>query len=504
MESLSGFYIWLVALLIMVYFIFVVWIGRKGLKVSRKMGGFATARGQVSPWLVGASFGASFASANLFIGVPGWAYTYGVSVLWWTLGAFGVTWIGLLFFAKRFWIQAQQSREVHTLPQWLGKRYSSRLIQIVVSLLILFNIYYIVGQNVGLATLAETVLGSPYLLGIVLGVLITVLYIGMGGAYAQIVTDGIQGIFMSAASLVIFVSLLWTIGGGWSVFGNLQTQLSGIDPALTSLFSDGCPFYSVFAILSVQWLMFSFVLLPNLSNKTLSIKEEKDLRPFTLSAGLTLFFVSTFAVFGGLAARVLVPNLAVADQAIGVYMLEAFSPLIVVLLVTAFISVILSTTDSLYLGITSSIGNDLYKNGLAPLIHRHNPLSNEELDQKAVQASRISLIFIAAITLYLSIDRPASLTMLTQFGISAIISGVVAPVTLGYFWSRANRKGAIASILSGTGCYMLIQITGLVPSVFESLVFGSLAGFSAMILFSLLTRTEEMEENYRYIKKQAS
>lgn len=489
MESLSGIYLWIVALLLAVYFFAVIFIGKKGMSKSRKIGGFATAKGQVNPWLVGASFGASFASANIFIGVPGWAYTYGVSVLWWTLGCFGITWLGMLVYAKRFWKQGQQHGNAYTLPQWLGNRYKSRPLLILVALLVLFNIYYIVGQNVGLATLAETIFGSSYVLGVVLGVLVTVLYIGLGGAYAQLITDGIQGLLMSVASVLIFISLLWTIGGGWQVFGNLHGQLAAIDPALISAFStaDG-PFYSVFAILSIQWLLFSFVLLPNLMNKTLSIEKEEDLRPFTLSAGITIFSVSTMAVFGGLAARVLIPGLAIADQAIPAYLLEAFSPLLVVLIVTAFISAILSTTDSLYLAITSSIGNDLYKNGLARLLYKNRAITEDKLDQQAVKVARWSLLVVGAITLYMSIDRPASLTMLTQFGISAIISGVVAPISLGYFWKRANSKGALASVIFGSGTYMALQIFNIVPSVFESLVFGTIVGFAVMIAVCSLTK----------------
>lgn len=498
MEGLTGIYLWIVAILLALYFIVVVWIGKRGMKISNNIGGFSLARGKVKPWLVGASFGASFASANLFIGVPGWAYTYGVSVLWWTLGCFGLTWLGLLFFAKRFWRQGQKQEDggVYTLPQWLGNRYNSRLIQIIVALLILFNIYYIVGQNVGLATLAETITGTTYIVGVVIGVFVTVLYVGLGGAYAQIITDGIQGIMMSVASVLIIVSLLWTIGGGFQVFGNLHEQLAAIDPALIAPLSQGGPFYSVFAILSVQWLVFSFVLLPNLSNKTLTIKSEKDLRPFTLAAGVTLFFVSTLAVFGGLAARVLVPGLEVADSAIAVYLLEAFSPLVVALLVVTFISAILSTTDSLYLGITSSIGNDLYKNGVARLLYKEGDISEEKLDEKSVLVARWSLLVIGAVTLYMSIERPESLTLLTQFGISAIISGVVAPIALGYFWKKANRIGAIASVVAGSGFYMIIQLFGIVPSVFESLVFGSLVGFVVMIVVSYLTNSIDQDQKY--------
>nr|WP_235182863.1 hypothetical protein [Gracilibacillus boraciitolerans] len=98
----SSLLLWTVIILLVVYFGVVTWIGQRGRKYSKSMNGFATARGKVSPWLVGTSFAASYSSANLFIGVPGLAYQFGTSVLWYTLGCFGVSWIGLLIFSKRF------------------------------------------------------------------------------------------------------------------------------------------------------------------------------------------------------------------------------------------------------------------------------------------------------------------------------------------------------------------------------------------------------------------
>jgi sodium/pantothenate symporter len=473
--------------LLVLYFAFTTWLGKKGSVHSQSLKGFSVAKGKVNPWIVGVSFGASFASANLFIGVPGWAYTYGTSTLWWTLGCFGITWLGLLLFAKKFWRHGQKMGGVLTLPQWLGVRYNSKALQVIVAFLILFNIYYIVGQNVGLATMFEMIIGIPYIWGIIIAVGITIIYVSLGGAYAQLISDGVQGIMMAVSAILIFVSLLWTIGGGWNVLGNLHHQLGQIDSNLVSTVSNGGPFHSVFAILTIQWLLFTFVLLPHLMNKVLTLDNEKQLRPFTLSAGITLFFLSTLTVFAGLAARVLNPGLAVADQAVVVYILEAFPPILVAIIIAGFISAILSTTDSLYLGITSSIGNDLYKELVAPLVYRNKKVSQGLIDQNALKVSKIALVFIGVVSLYMSINRPASLALLTQFGISAIISGIIAPITLGYFWKKANRLGAIASVISGSGLYMVLTTTGIVPQVFEALFYSSIIGFLVMFGVSYAT-----------------
>jgi sodium/pantothenate symporter len=495
METFSGSIIWIVSILLAVYLIFVSWIGKKGAKYSKSMKGFATARGSVNPWIVGASFAATYASANLFIGVPGLAYQYGTSVLWYTLGCFGVSWIGLLLFAKTFWRYGKKFGGVSTLPEWLGKRYNSKILQVLVALLILFNVYYIVGQNVGLATIFETLVGIPYFWGIVIGVVITILYIGIGGAYAQLITDGIQGIFMSVTALLILISLLWTIGGGLNVFGVLGSKLEAIDPHLVEPLSNGGNYNSVMAIVTIQFLLFSFVLMPHLLNKVLSLETEEQLRPFTLSAGIFLFLMSTLIVLGGLAARVLQPSIASIDQALPVYLLEAFPPVVVAFMFVGVISAILSSTDSLYLGITSSIGNDMYK-VVAPLLPKYKGLSTKALDEKSVKVAKLSLVFIGLLTFYISLDRPDSLAILIQFSFSAIISGVIAPISLGYIWKRATRLGAILSLVTGTLSYVVFTSFEIVPNIFVAMFFSSLAGFIVMFIAGLLLNQKENEESY--------
>jgi len=491
--------LWLIGGALFGYFLLTTWLGSRGAAHSGSMKGFAIAKGKVSPWIVGISFGASYSSANLFLGVPGWAYTYGMPVLWYSLGCFGVSWIGLLLFTKTFWERGQKGSGSLTLPQWLGDRYQSKALQVIVALLILFNIYYIVG----LATMFETVIGIPYSWGIMLGVFITVLYVGMGGAFAQLMTDGIQGIVMVIVSILLFISLVWSIGGGWNFLGNLNAELRAIDSELTAPTAGEGPFSGVFAILSVQWLLFSFALLPHLMNKVLTVEKKADLRKFTISSGITLCLLSVFSVFAGFAARIMVPNLQTPDSAIPVYIIEVFPTIIVVLMVVGLISAILSTTDSLYLGITTSIGNDLYKVFAVRFLYRNKRISNSKLDKKAVKVSRIALVIIGLISLYMSLERPNSLALLSQFGTSAIISGIVAPITLGYVWEKANRTGAIASVLLGSGSFMALTSTGIHEQVFEAMLFSSVVGYSAMFMGSILAEYREKQRSVKYIEQKA-
>ncbi|MFC0188627.1 sodium:solute symporter family protein [Fictibacillus aquaticus] len=482
--NVPGYVIWVIVFFFIAYFFLVTWIGKKGFSYSSTLKGFTTAKGSVSPVIVGASFAATYASVNLFIGVPGLAYQYGVSVLWYTLGCFGVSWIALVLLAKKFWSYSKKYGHVLTLPEWLGRRYNSKTLQVLVALLILFNIYYIVGQNVGLATIFETLVGMPYVWGIAIAVFITILYIGLGGAYAQLVSDGIQGILMAVTSILVFFSIFWVVGD----FNTLTSKLASIDPNLVKAINttEGSPYNSKLAIAAVQFLLFGFVLMPHLLNKILSLESEKDLRPFVLSSGVILFIISTLMVLGGLAARVSFPNLKNADQAIPYYLFEAFHPILAAFLIFGIISAILSSTDSLYLGITASIGNDVYKVAAS----RINPLLPEDvLEQRTLKVSKYSLVFVGLITLYVSLNRPESLSLLIQFSYSAIISGVMAPILLAYFWDNAHKYGAIASLITGTALYCYFTNSGVIENIYLAMMTGTAASFLVMILVSILAQS---------------
>ncbi|GAE94458.1 hypothetical protein JCM21714_3616 [Gracilibacillus boraciitolerans JCM 21714] len=394
-------------------------------------------------------------------------------------------------FFQTFWRYGKFGR-VSTVPEWLGRRYNSKALQVIVSVLILFNVYYIVGQNVGLATIFETVIGIPYVWGIIIGVTITILYIGLGGAFAQMITDGIQGLLMAIASILIFVSFFWTIGGGINVFGELTSQLNAVDPNLTKAIGgvEG-PYNSVLAIMAVQFLLFSFILMPHLLNKILSIETEEELAPFTLSTGVVLFVISTLMVLGGLAARVLFPALDSADAAIPMYVIESFPTIISAIIIVGIISAILSSTDSLYLGVTTSIGNDSYRI-LAPLFKKD--LTKEQIDSQSLKVAKGSLIVVGLLSLYISLDRPESLSILIQFSFSAILSGILAPIALGYFWKKATNYGAIAAVITGAGLYVAFTQLNLIENIYLAMFFASLASFVVMGIVGLLTATEKHEE----------
>ena len=119
--------------------------------------------------------------------------------------------------------------------------------------------------------------------------------------------------------------------------------------------------------------------------QVLSLRNEGEMRQFLIWSGISLFFLSNTMVFAGLAARVLLPGLANADAAVPQYLLTAFPPVVAVLVVVAILAAVLSTTDGLYVSISSSLANDVFLKVLSPKLIG----TSEQAQEKA---SRIALI----------------------------------------------------------------------------------------------------------------
>jgi SSS family solute:Na+ symporter len=102
------------------------------------------------------------------------------------------------------------------------------------------------------------------------------------------------------------------------------------------------------------------------------------------------------------------------------------------------LSAVMSTTDRLLLVIGSCCGWDFYKQ-----IFR-----KDASDRKVTVVSRIAVIIFGVISFLLAIKPPALLAWLIWMGIGIMLTTFVVPILSGLYWKRANRYGAIWSMVA--------------------------------------------------------
>jgi cation/acetate symporter len=149
----------------------------------------------------------------------------------------------------------------------------------------------------------------------------------------------------------------------------------------------------------------------------------------------------------------------------------------------------LSTADGLLLTIASALSHDTYFKMI-------NPRASA---QRRVTASKLLLLLVALLAAYVASFRSGDILSMVSAAFSLAASTLFPALVLGVFWKRANQQGAIAGMLVGffVCVIYLVQTSPAfggsaanqwfhIASVSAG-VFGVPAGFTAMVIVTLLT-----------------
>ena len=228
-------------LFLALYIALMVGIGLYAQRKIKHADDFATARGAYGPFFLALAFAASTASGATFLGSPALSYEWGLAANWGNfLYPIGV-YVGILI-SMRLIATSGNRFGNRSIPEYLGDRYQSEFMRLAVSLLSLVLFFYLAGQLVSGVVMFEIMLGlnAEWALGIT--TLVLLFYVVLGGAHADILTDGFQGALMLVlAVLVIVLTLMgYGIDGGlFALVDNLEAQ----DPNLATALNPSTPLY---------------------------------------------------------------------------------------------------------------------------------------------------------------------------------------------------------------------------------------------------------------------
>lgn len=160
----------------------------------------------------------------------------------------------------------------------------------------------------------------------------------------------------------------------------------------------------------------------------------------------------------------------------------------------------LSTADGLLLTIANALSHDLYYKMI-------NPNAPTE---RRVMISKVLLLVVALAAAYVAAQKPADILFLVSAAFSFAAAAFFPALTLGIFWKRANKYGAVAGMIGGLGITFYYMVTtqpwlrgvfgvtspvelwyGILP--ISAGVFGVPLGFALIIGVSLLTPAPRKE-----------
>jgi SSS family solute:Na+ symporter/sodium/pantothenate symporter len=425
--------------LFIAYLLGTAYLGWLGFKRTTGFESFAIGVGDLSPLAVGITLAASTASAATFIINPGFIYVDGLSAWIHFVPALLLGFCSMLYLLSfRFRRIGEEARAL-TLPHWIGKRYGSGAFALyfaVVNLLILAFVVLLVG---GISIVMQGLLGVSNVVALLITLVFVTGYVFIGGTYAHVFTNLLQGGLMIGVAVVVLASGVPLLVGE----PGFAERLAAIDPALLEPVNvGGALFNDVFSIYVSGFVVGAVVVCqPHILTKALYVKTDRAVRQY-LGVFTVVFALFALLVSVGFFARLAVPVEAFADPATGafrqdlvmtVYLQEVFPDWMFTVISVVLLAAAMSTLDGLLVALSTITANDL----LPPLVERFGPaLGPEARERFAYRASHVVLVVVAVVTFVICLDPPRLLGIFGQVGVYGMALAAVPPLVAGVYLRR--------------------------------------------------------------------
>jgi SSS family solute:Na+ symporter len=426
-------------LIVGVFFLGILGMGAYFRKWVGSPDDFYVAGRMLPPALLAATLAASNINLYNFVGYGGRAYEHGVSIIWheWT-GMMCLVLSGLLV------LPLLRRLRVRTIPEFLEMRYS-REVRILVAVLWLLRLAFTLGIILYLCgVVAQQVTGTEarHLLGIdayfwwlVVFAFVGVLTTFMGGAWSVALTDALQFVLLLGGFLVMFPLVMHEVGGVQALIEQLPADRFEFVPK-NGEFS--WSFIIAIWLLGVQWACTE----QGMIQRGLSGKGARTVAKGMVLSGIIMVPFALLIVLPGMAASILHPGLANADEAVP-RLVSGLPSILLGLILCGFLASQLSTVDSAINSGATLFTHDLYR-----FLRKTTPSPKTILFVARTTTLVLGALAVLIGWLVIPSYKSAVHAYLDLIGVMDMPLFVVA-VIFGLLWRRANWKGAFVGYLGG-------------------------------------------------------
>ncbi|MEO1033946.1 MAG: hypothetical protein AAFX44_00170 [Pseudomonadota bacterium] len=436
--------------LFVAYLLATTWLGWLGHRQTKGFGSFALGDRAMHPVVVGITLAASTASAATFIVNPGFVYVDGFSA--WFHFVPGVV-IGL---ASMLYVLSPRFRRIGsasgalTIPDWIGKRYGSRFFALYFSLISLLSFAFVVLLVGGISIVMQQLLGIDNKTALAITLIFVTGYVFVGGTYAHVLTNMLQGSLMIGVTLLVLGSCVWVIATNeTSLFEALNAADSNL---LAPVNRDGALFSDVFSIYVAGFVIGAVVACqPHILTKALYVDSDRDVSRY-LGIFTVVFALFAMLVSVGFIAHLVVPDEALVDATTGrfrqdlvmtVYLQTLFPDWVFTIIAVVLLAAAMSTLDGLLVSLSTITANDLVLNALPTSLRGR--LGAEGQMRVAMWASHGVLVVIAIAAYLINLSPPRLLGVFGQVGVYGLSAALAPPLIAGVFFAKP-RLSLVATL----------------------------------------------------------
>ena len=490
----------LILLAIVVYLLFMLWIGWICAKKNESVDDFYLGGRKLGPFVTAMSAEASDMSSWLLMGLPGVAYLTGLAEASWTaIGLVVGTYLNWLIVAKR--IRRYSHRlDAITVPQFFSKRWGDDrclLSAISALVIIIFFIPYTASGFSACGKLFSTLFNMDYVTAMLISAAVIVIYTVMGGFLAASFTDLIQSIIMTVALIVVLGFGVTQAGGVEAVMENARSMAGYLsldrihDPA-----TGGSNPYSLLTICSLLAWGLGYFGMPHILVRFMAIEEEEKLKLSRREASSWVVISMCVAIIIGLVGNAMtragaLEQLADSETIIVriaslISQFGAVPALLAGVILAGILAATMSTADSQLLAASSSISQDL----------GNDFLKRNFSGKRGMVVARSVMIAIALIAAFLARDPNSSVFRVVSFAWAGFGAAFGPTMLMALFWKRSNKWGALAGMVTGGVMVFvwkfLVAPMGGAWAIYELLP-AFLCALVAIVVVSLLTPAPERQ-----------
>jgi SSS family solute:Na+ symporter len=304
----------LTILLVILYLTALGILGYQGYRRTHDAADYLVAGRRIHPFIMALSYGATFISTSAIVGFGGAAAVFGMGVLWLTfLNIFVGIFISFVFLGGRTRAMGYHLN-AHTFPEFLGRRFQSRFIQVFAAVVvILFMPLYTGVVAMGAAKVIEVKLQVPYPAALFFFCAIVALYVTMGGLKGVMYTDALQGTIMFVGMVLLLVLTYAQMGGvitAHQALTDISEQAVAVFGKLghrgwTAMPEFGSQFWWVMVSSIVMGVGIGVLAQPQLVVRYMTVRSRRELNRAVLVGGVFILAMTGVAFVVGALSNVL-------------------------------------------------------------------------------------------------------------------------------------------------------------------------------------------------------
>jgi len=382
-----------------------------------------------------------------------------------------------IFFASRLY-----KMTLLTIGDYYRKRYGKGVEIFCSVAIILSYLGWVAAQVTAIGLVFNLVSGGAISVetGMVIGTLSVLIYVVFGGMLAIAWTDFIQMIVL-VAGLTIIAMMAGSMAGGPDKVLNLAISNEWFQFFPEPKFHD-----VVFFIAAAITMMLGSIPQQDIFQRVMSAKDAKTASRGAIIGGLCYFAFAFVPMFIVACAVLVMPEeskqlLADDPQKVLPTLILNHMPFFAqVLFFGALLSAVKSTASATLLAPSTSFVENIYKN-----------LRGGLTDKQELIAFRVTLVVFTAVVLTYSIMmRGTPIYEMVSTAYQVTLCGAFVPLVAGLYWKRANKHGAMASIVMGITTWLMLLATPL-GEQFPAQLAGVIMAGLGMVVGSLMTKPHE-------------